>query len=718
MFEPLFRSHLGRRLLLRFLLAALLPMGGMAVFAYFQVGNMLVDLNYRRLQQDSRALGMSFIEAFNWRAQALKREARRLSPSGGRQDGDQQTSPRLEGFARVDIQPPAPSLSAEEARHLDHNGVLLRLSGDQAAVMLTRLADGRLLRGQIAPDSLWRDEEAPEHYCVVGTDFLPLYCTPALRPPSAETWPALMARRNAGVFDWRVWEGHGEEPHLVAFWRASLRPGFAHGGFIVMVADSRREVLKGLDRFRQVFPALFVAALSLGALLAISQIRRQIKPLEQLSEGTRRLADGDFGGAVRVSGDDEFAALAGAFNHMSEKLRGKFQLLELLSRLDRAILGAAEMEQLARTVIEHLRDAVPCDRAGLLRIHAGGQVDFLATPTPEPEAAYPGCPGIWECLDPDRDQPWLRIDLASPRAGCLRQLFQEPMREVLTFPSRTGERLETLLLLAYARVPEEIEEILAAGRGIADRLAVAASNLAWEEKLYHQAHYDALTDLPNRALLRDRVEQALSRADREHALAAVMLLDLDNFKQVNDTLGHSAGDALLIECAKRLRARVRQSDTVARLGGDEFIILLPDLPRGTETATLDALARKLNHCLAEPMIIAGRQITTPASIGIAIYPDNAGNHEDLLKMADAAMYESKRQRRGGFRFYSAEMNAQANARFELTQDLRDAIAGDELTLYYQPKIELASGRMVGAEALVRWLSPKRGVVPPDRKSVV
>jgi diguanylate cyclase (GGDEF)-like protein len=212
--------------------------------------------------------------------------------------------------------------------------------------------------------------------------------------------------------------------------------------------------------------------------------------------------------------------------------------------------------------------------------------------------------------------------------------------------------------------------------------------------------------------LRDRVEQALLRAEREKTSVAVLLIDLDNFKQINDSLGHSAGDALLIECARRLHAAARQSDTAARLGGDEFILLVPDLVSNQAAAWLDALASRLNTLLATPMVIADRLVTTPASIGIALYPVNASGFEDLLKMADAAMYASKRQQPGAYQFYSGDMNAAVRSRFELTQDLRAAIGNDELVLYYQPKVSASSGRIVGAEALVRWASPQRGLLPP------
>ncbi len=701
MSHPLLLSQVGRRLLLRFVLAALLPMGGVALFAYAQVGSMLVDLNYRRLQQDSRALGMGFIEAFNWRAQSLKREAARMARKGGK-------PAHLEGFENVSLVNTDRPLNLREAHHLDNQGVLLRLSEHRGPVLLARIPGTRqFLEGRLNGHTIWLDEEAPEHYCVVGTDFHPLFCTPGLESPSATTWPQLLADRNLGVFDWRLWESGGQEPYLAAFWQARMQAAYAMPGFIVMVADPKQEVLKGLDRFHRIFPATLIAALALATLLTINQIRRQMRPLEQLTAGTRRLADGDLGTTVQAEGHDEFAVLAGAFNHMSGSLKTKFHMLEMLSELDRAILGASEMDYLITAVLTHIHLAVPCDYAGVVRIDSNGKAVLLTATEPRRD-----CGDHWHTLFADPELPWLRLAADSAAGRHLQQQAGLGLGEILVFPSRVNQRIDTLLILAYAGTPANLNEILSAGRSVADRLAVAASNLAWEEKLYHQAHYDALTDLPNRALLRDRVEQALVRADREHTSVAVMLLDLDNFKQVNDTLGHSIGDALLVECAHRLQAHVRHSDTVVRLGGDEFIVLLPDLPRGNETATLDVIARNLNQKLREPISLGDHSLTTLASIGIALYPDNAGNHEDLLKMADAAMYESKRQQHGSFRFYSAEMNAQAHSRFELSQDLRAAVTRGELDLYYQPKVDLVSGRYVGAEALVRWLSPTRGVVPP------
>jgi diguanylate cyclase (GGDEF)-like protein len=698
-------SKVGRRLFLRFLVAALLPMGGLAVYAYDRTGDLLVEIKDRRLRQDSKALGMSILQELNWRAQSLERAATSFSGGG---TGRPATP---EGFRSLAVSPYPADLNPDQIHHLERGRIALSLTRDGAAGMLLRPdSSDRLLFAGLDMAGIWRNDAAPERYCILGTDLAALYCTPGLRPPAPKDWPSTLSGQNAGTFTWRV----GEEEFLGGFWRARLKPTYAHPGLVVMVAEPRQTMLRSLTHFRLVFFGTTLLAFGLALLLALNQIRRQLLPLERLTEGTRRVAAGDFSARVGVSGDDEFASLARSFNLMSENLRHKFHMLNMLAELDRAILSASEMAYLVQTVLNHIGQSIPCDCAGIIRLDDDGGGTFLMACAPQTQAPAES----WDCRDVsaflpgDGAQAWYRREWGADRPECLRRLAGHRLEQALIFPVRVNERVDSLLFLGYEHPPQRVDEIVDAGRSLTDRLAVAASNIAWEGRLYHQGHYDALTDLPNRVLLRDRVEQALIRAGRERTSVAVMLVDLDNFKQINDSLGHSAGDELLVECARRLKVAIRSSDTTARLGGDEFVVMVQDLPRGGEIAHLDPLARKLNAALAEPMTVVDRRVATMASIGIALYPDNATGYGDLLQMADAAMYESKRRAPGSFRFYSGDMNDEVRARFELTQDLREAVGKEELLLYYQPQVSATTGRIVSAEALVRWNSPKRGLVSP------
>ncbi|MBF0372619.1 MAG: EAL domain-containing protein, partial [Alphaproteobacteria bacterium] len=230
-----------------------------------------------------------------------------------------------------------------------------------------------------------------------------------------------------------------------------------------------------------------------------------------------------------------------------------------------------------------------------------------------------------------------------------------------------------------------------------------------DERIHHQAYHDALTGLPNRLLLGDRLTHAIEVARREERGLAVMFIDLDRFKVVNDSLGHDAGDMLLEEVARRLTACTRRSDTIARLGGDEFVVVLTGFENPAEVAEV---AEKLIHTLMAPMALKGHDVNVGASIGISLFPEDGADTVTLMKNADTAMYRAKEAGRNTFRMFDRVMNSDALERLELEEALRRALERGEFELHYQPKIDLRSKRVVGAEALIRWLSPERGMVSP------
>jgi diguanylate cyclase (GGDEF)-like protein len=228
------------------------------------------------------------------------------------------------------------------------------------------------------------------------------------------------------------------------------------------------------------------------------------------------------------------------------------------------------------------------------------------------------------------------------------------------------------------------------------------------EEIEHRALYDELTGLPNRTLFRDRIEQAILAARRESRSAAVMLLDIDRFKEINDALGHETGDLLLRELGTRLRDELRASETFARLGGDEFGIVLP--AGAAEDAAV--LAARVHAALEAPFALQGVPLEVATSIGVAAYPEHGENVDALLQHADVAMYVAKGTH-AGTAVYDSEQDDNDAARLALAGELRRAIDGGELVVYFQPKAELESGRIVGAEALVRWEHPERGLIPPN-----
>ncbi len=234
---------------------------------------------------------------------------------------------------------------------------------------------------------------------------------------------------------------------------------------------------------------------------------------------------------------------------------------------------------------------------------------------------------------------------------------------------------------------------------------------SYSQKMEYQASHDDLTGLPNRTLLKDRLQQAINNADRTSSQLAVVFVDLDKFKDINDSMGHRAGDELLVTMGSRLASCLRDSDTVARAGGDEFVLILSNL---YHIQSLSLTLDRILMTIAKPYQIQQREFIVTCSLGVSLYPDDGKDSDALLKNADAAMYEAKKAGKNNYQFFTKELNAVLIGRLELEYRLRQALKLDEFILHYQPKISLASGKITGVEALIRWHNPQQGLISPAK----
>ena len=309
-------------------------------------------------------------------------------------------------------------------------------------------------------------------------------------------------------------------------------------------------------------------------------------------------------------------------------------------------------------------------------------------------------------------RPLKRLSITVQRIGAgdfsarMTDSASHEFRELIFVVNDMSQKLQAL----YKERKQAEENVLRLNQELEQRVDMRTQELAKaNEDLVHQALHDGLTGIPNRTLLFDRIQQAILAAKREQKSVALMMMDLDHFKEINDTMGHHSGDLVLQTVATRLRSILRQSDTVARLGGDEFAMVLPGI---CDQGTAIQAAQKILQAVQTPIHLEGRSLDIGVSLGVVLYPEHGEDAKLLMQRADVAMYVAKRNK-SGFGFYDAEADLHSMNRLALQGELRHAIQHDELVLYYQPKIDCSSSRISGFEALVRWQHPRHGLMFPD-----
>lgn len=388
-------------------------------------------------------------------------------------------------------------------------------------------------------------------------------------------------------------------------------------------------------------------------------------------------------------------------------------IIELLEQL--AMEASFALDSLHREADRRHQAAVMTDQNRILNLIASGaELTVILTTLAEFVEARSGgvlCSvaaqdpvGAGVCVGLSPSMP---PGFGSVSRGAVGDGFLQPLSARPIFGSK-DQLLGTLSL--YQRLDAELPEMNAQLIGICAKLAgIAIESCQAAERIRHLAHHDDLTGLPNRLLFNYQLHKALARAQRAGAPAAVLFLDLDRFKIINDTLGHDAGDTVLRQIANHLRACVRGTDTLARVGGDEFTLLVE---QPLEAQDLNAVAQKLLTAMSNPLTVNGNVYQLSGSIGIATYPKDGSDGASLLKNADIAMYRAKSSGRNTYQFYSTEINEHSVERLALENELRQAVVRREFEVHYQPKVDIPSGRIAGAEALVRWRHPRRGLLSP------
>jgi diguanylate cyclase (GGDEF)-like protein len=488
-------------------------------------------------------------------------------------------------------------------------------------------------------------------------------------------------------------------------WRLFLRADF--GGDDWVLVNQAPALQSALASRSMAIMALLggVATLLIVALLSLAQVRRTMVPLERLISGTRRLSQGEFSARVAHEQPDEFGELARSFNHMAERIGHQVEAMQVQSAIDREILNGLDVARILRQVAQRLAVLMPgasaCvlefDRAvtTLARVHRGdGAVTVLALPPHEQLRPYLDAGDGVNANPAPTD--WLREALPTARG------------RVFVRAARVADATMALLLIdvrdgriADGNTMREIDEL-------SDRVAVALTSADRERRLLERATHDSLTGLANRHGLFEHLERLLADPLRRTPFS-LLFVDLDDFKEVNDSLGHQTGDALLRALAYRLQDQTTAGTLLARPGGDEFVLVVPG-----DRARAQAVASTVLARLSEPVSLGARLVTVGCSLGMAHHPDDGDTVSDLLRRADMAMYDAKRS--GGSRsvWFDAAMDARTVERAGMLADLRLALERGEFELHYQPRLTLTTGAVRCSEALLRWRRGGAELVPPVR----
>ena len=729
------RSKVTRRVVWLFFLSALVPITAMAVFSFTYINDLLVEQAYRQLQHAGKLYGMSVLDRLliiDDKLRILSENLNNTHTHGQDFDLSTTASDRTLGH-RHDYDKQIVKLTFEI---IPDTSVYTERDDPNSTVktMLYSKTDGKgnakiylrhivsvlknhniaTLVAEVNSRFLWGDKDSlpfSSFLCVVEESGTVLFCPHPDRNAFLTKLSKFSEQTESKKLKWTSSEGE----NLAVAWVLFTKSRFAGQNWKIFTSSPEADALLPLYAFRNFFPGIILFSILVVLLLSMIQVRRSMQPLKQLVTATRRLANYEFGEPVNVKSEDEFKELAESFNIMAVRLKKQFIELKILSEIDHLILTNPDLDVVLARIFDSAKHIIPCDFIAITlpdkTDERVGSVYIKEVAGNKPPHMQKTTIPVGEAENLNNVEDGLLVNLETQTWHILEPLKQHNVVTAQICPIRIDNRLRAIFSLGYRKDSiGEMDEARSA-RGIIDRLAVALATADRNEKLYHQAHFDDLTGLPNRQLFNDRLEQYIIQAQRKNQRAAVLYIDLDRFKNINDSLGHPSGDNLLQQVAERLRKYVRATDTISRLGGDEFVIVLTNISSPKDVANI---AHNIIDAICQPFFILAREIFINLSIGVAMYPEDGKNTKELLAHADAALYHAKESGRGRYMFFEESMNREIVQRIEMETAMRHALARKEFTLYYHPQVDMRSGKIVGVEALIRWHHPELGLVLPDR----
>ena len=613
-------------------------------------------------------------------------------------------------------------LTKKQKKHLKRKGLLLVNKENQQFKPLMVLSidndKEKYIVGNINRDYLWSIFlNGQDIFCVVIDRNKLVFCsdgkTEIAEAYFDESGEMIDIKEKTKSEPYNVFINNNE--YVSNIWDLFLQPQYGAESFLILYFVRKNEAFLDYNFYKSVFPQTIFITLLLVYLLSSVQMRRSLIPLSKLTQAVKNITAGDYSKKVEIESDNEFKSLASAFNKMSTQINSQFIKLNTLSKIDRLILSASDADYVVEVLLQYMPKILPGDnfsllvfndehgKVGLLYYFNDSSNDLIKSNMVLEAKEFAELDNASEILVKKLDGKDSYANLVNMQGSAY----------MLAYPVHDTEKMLAVILIGFKGEPDEANEYHNDIKEVADRAAVAISNAQWEQKLFHQAHFDALTALPNRYLFKDRLEQAIERAKRNELNVAVLFIDLDRFKSINDSLGHVVGDKVLVEVSDILLKCVRTYDSVSRFGGDEYTIVMTDIPTDEVELQTEHLANRVLTMMSDPIIIENREFYISPSIGISIYPKDANNFDDLLKNADSAMYKAKKMSSGNYQYYQPLQNSEVLGKMQMEVDLRHALKEEQFELVFQPKLDLLSDKIIGVEALLRWKHPEKGIISPN-----
>lgn len=700
-------SKVARRIFTLFLLAALIPVVIFAFLSFQQVNQITTDNIIKNLRQDSKSLGIMLHE----RLDLIQHELKLYKHSVQNQPPVNSLYFKNIFVENTDIYTTTnsfyPSLKQYEIEFLKQGKPVLQIqqttdAQTQISMIYPDPSSQTVIIGIIDPLYLWGDPDTydlSKVFCVFGQANAPLFCS----NQNFQTKLSQLAK-------------HDElEDYFTSDWVLFLKPSYFYPTFNIVTAIDKQNALLTNQKVTQLFIPVSVLAIIIVALMSIIQIRRYLTPLEALMGGIKNVSKKNFQQTVDIKTDDEFKQLGDAFNTMSLQLSDQFDFLTTLSEIDQLMLNNLNEQDIINTATIHANNAVQ-SKTTHIALFNNNEPNALTLYQQDDHHIHGLSHQNVIVSDDDRDQfRQNKILVYRKHRDALPNYLSsddESIKCHAIIPVIVNDLLKAVLIFNFqtADLETETQDRL---RELGNRISIAFEKSEWEQKLYHNAHYDHLTGLPNRLLLNDRLQQSINLGHQSGAAFSVLFLDLDQFKAVNDSLGHAIGDKLLKTVANKLSSTLNSNITISRIGGDEFIILIPN-QTDINQLYLDVtqVAEQLLSLLQQPLSIEGQNIHLSTSIGIANFPIDGETAESLMTNADSAMYHAKANGRNNFQFYTTELTEQARQKLTLKTELFDAFDKKQLQIHYQAKVCPQTQAVLGAEALLRWQHPEKGPISP------